>query len=53
MGVRITVAIPRQDAGQRNTVHGPRCRVIPTSAPPSPGVATAPVVPRVRERRRD
>ncbi|WP_161791125.1 hypothetical protein [Amycolatopsis sp. MJM2582] len=53
MGVRITVAIPRQDAGQRHTVHGPRRRVIPTSAPPSPGVATAPAVPRVRERRRD
>ncbi|MFI5563947.1 hypothetical protein ACIA2T_32070 [Amycolatopsis japonica] len=53
MGVRITVAIPRQDAARRNTVHGPRGRVIPRSAPLSPGVVTAPVVPRVQERRRD
>ncbi|UMP03631.1 hypothetical protein [Amycolatopsis sp. EV170708-02-1] len=53
MGVRITVAIPRQDAGQRNTVHGPRGRVVPNCAPVSPGVVTAPAVPRVQGRRRD
>ncbi|MGK4591949.1 hypothetical protein [Amycolatopsis sp. w19] len=53
MGVRITVAISRLDAAQRNAVRGPRGRVIPRSAPPSPGVVTAPAVPRVQERRRD
>ncbi|MEU3768587.1 hypothetical protein AB0E55_26315 [Amycolatopsis keratiniphila] len=53
MGVRITVAIPRQDAGQRYPVHAPRGRVVPRSSSASPGAVTAPAVPRVQGRRRD